>query len=109
MATTRPERDALLDVIRALPELARTTETISAIAEAVAAADPSYWLVPLKPREAAAFLGMSEGALATARYRGTNSPPWSNETGAVRYACRLTLMHWLSKGLDVQPSGRRAA
>ncbi len=97
------KRDALIDVIRALPELARSTETVSAIAEAVVQNDPSYWLRPITAAEAAAFLGTSPGALATARSRGT-SPPWSNETGSVRYAPRLTLLRWMAAGLE-----RRAA
>lgn len=93
--------DPLIGVVAALPDRLRTTETITAIAEAAAEADPAYWVRPLVPAEAAAFLGTTTGALATARFRG-DGPPYGKLGGAVRYASRLELLRYVRSeaGLD---------
>lgn len=65
MPSTTCATDALTDILAALPPPARTTDLIRALAEGTT--EPDYWLRPLKAVEAAAFLGMAPGALATAR------------------------------------------
>jgi hypothetical protein len=104
--------DPLLAVISAMPEMARSTETVAAIADAVAKADPSYWLRPLTAAEAAAFLSTTPGALAQQRFRGDGPPCWGRVNGSIRYGSRRELLVWMRQamGLDVEmPSGRRAA
>jgi hypothetical protein len=101
-----------MSVVAALPARLRSDQTVSAIAEAVAEAQPDYWLQPIGAKEAAAFLGTTTGALSQARFRGNGPPCWGKVGGAVRYGSRLELLRWTREqaGLDAElPSERRAA
>jgi hypothetical protein len=83
-------------IVSALPtELKSDPASFSRFLRHHAQQRPEYWHSPITNSEAAELLGMSPGALRTARSRGGGPPGYTEIDGRWVYPSRLHVLEWI--------------
>jgi hypothetical protein len=85
-----------MNILRALPpQVLNDGQTVEAILRRAEQENPDYWTKPITAEACASMLGITLGALATARSRGHGPRCFSTiENMGLRYHSRLEVLRW---------------